>query len=107
VLPRAASRGEGDQGLAVCARREPRARALPPRADATGRYVRGGPERFAGTREDPHAYYIPSRYPNGLTDDVAPLDFFDAGDSERAVRACRTILDAVAALLSSAVTRAD
>jgi HEPN domain-containing protein len=53
------------------------------------------------------AYYIPSRYPNGLTDDIAPLDFFDASDGERALASCRTILDAVGALLPPTVTRAD
>ena len=50
------------------------------------------------------AYYVSSRYPNGLTDDVAPLDFFDASDSERALAACRLVLDAVKGDLPSAVT---
>lgn len=51
-------------------------------------------------------YYVPSRYPNGLTDDVAPLDFFGAPDAERALAAARAILDAVAALLPPPVTAA-
>jgi hypothetical protein len=38
---------------------------------------------------------VPSRYPNGLTDDVVPADFFDRSDSERALAAARTILEAV------------
>jgi HEPN domain-containing protein len=49
-------------------------------------------------------YYVPSRYPNGLTDDVAPLDFFAAEDSERALTAARTILDAIASHLPASVT---
>ena len=50
------------------------------------------------------SYYVSSRYPNGLTDDVAPLDFFDASDSQRALAAARRILDAVERLLPSPVT---
>jgi HEPN domain-containing protein len=49
-------------------------------------------------------YYVSSRYPNGLTDDVAPVDFFDAGDSQRALTAAQTILEAVARRLPPAVT---
>jgi HEPN domain-containing protein len=49
-------------------------------------------------------YYIPSRYPNGLTDDVAPVDFFDADDSGRGRTAARAILDALATVLPAAVT---
>lgn len=45
----------------------------------------GGYAAVLGTLRDPaktlDGYYIPSRYPNGLTDDVAPVDFFDASDS--------------------------
>jgi len=49
-------------------------------------------------------YYVPSRYPNGLTDDVAPLDFFSAEDSERALVAAGAILDAVQHHLPTSVT---
>ena len=62
---------------------------------------------LAGLREAAKtldAYYVPSRYPNGLTDDVAPLDFFEASDSVRALTAARSILEAVAHRLGSAVT---
>jgi len=53
------------------------------------------------------AYYIPSRYPNGLTDGVAPFDFFDGSDGERALAAAAAILDAVAGHLTPTVTAAD
>ena len=62
---------------------------------------------FAGLREAAKtldAYYIPSRYPNGLTDDIAPVDFFDAADSARGLTAARTIVDLVAAHLPPGVT---
>ncbi len=49
-------------------------------------------------------YYVPSRYPNGLTDDMAPLDFFDATDGGRALEAARTVLVAVAQHLPTAAT---
>jgi HEPN domain-containing protein len=49
-------------------------------------------------------YYVPSRYPNGLTDDVAPLDFFDATDGRRALDAGRTLLVTVARHLPGPVT---
>jgi len=51
------------------------------------------------------AYYIASRYPNGLTDDVAPLDFFDSTDADRARTACRNILATVEPRLPPSVTR--
>jgi HEPN domain-containing protein len=50
-------------------------------------------------------YYVPSRYPNGLTDEVTPGDFFDRSDGERGLTAARSILEAVAAALPVAVTR--
>jgi HEPN domain-containing protein len=50
------------------------------------------------------AYYVSARYPNGLTDDVAPVDFFDESDSQRALAAAHTILEAVAVHLGTAVT---
>lgn len=52
------------------------------------------------------AYYIPSRYPNGLTDGVAPLDFFEGSDGERALAAAAAILDEIAPHLPAAVTAA-
>jgi HEPN domain-containing protein len=53
------------------------------------------------------AYYVPARYPSGLTDGVAPLDFFDTSDGERALAAARAVLAAVALHLPAAVTIAD
>jgi HEPN domain-containing protein len=53
------------------------------------------------------AYCVPARYPNGLTDGIAPLDFFDASDGERANAAARAILEAVAAHLPPAVAAPD
>lgn len=53
------------------------------------------------------AYYVPSRYPSGLTDDVVPADFFDRSDSERALAAAGAILDAVARHLPPPVTAAS
>ena len=50
------------------------------------------------------AYYVSTRYPNGLAEDVAPVDFFDERDSERATSAARGILEAVAAELPASVT---
>ncbi|MGA1844571.1 MAG: HEPN domain-containing protein [bacterium] len=29
------------------------------------------------------AYYIPTRYPNGLDEDIAPVDYYDKEDAER------------------------
>jgi HEPN domain-containing protein len=49
-------------------------------------------------------YYIPSRYPNGLTDDVTPADFFDANDGARAIAAARAIIEVVQRNLPGAVT---
>jgi hypothetical protein len=46
-------------------------------------------------------------YPNGLTDEVAPLDFSDAHDSARGIAAARSILDALERLLPTAVTASD
>ncbi len=53
------------------------------------------------------AYYVPSRYPSGLTDDVAPRDFFDRNDSRRALAAARSILDAVEIALPADVKAPD
>jgi HEPN domain-containing protein len=64
---------------------------------------------FAGLREAAKtldAYYIPSRYPNGLTDDIAPVDFFDATDSARGLTAARAVIDFVTAHLPPAATAA-
>ena len=63
----------------------------------------GGLEPLRPAAKTLDAYYVPSRYPNGLTDDVVPADFFDGTDSERALAASRTILDAVARHLPPAV----
>ncbi len=65
---------------------------------------------LAGLREAAKtldAYYIPSRYPNGLTDDVAPLDFFEASDGERALVAAGSVLGSVAPHLPPVVTAAE
>lgn len=52
------------------------------------------------------AYYVSARYPNGLADDMAPVDFFDATDGQRALEAARTMLETVARHLPAPVTDA-
>lgn len=40
-------------------------------------------------------FFISTRYPNGLDDEVAPADFFDREDAEKCVSSATSILDAV------------
>jgi len=60
---------------------------------------------FANLREAAKtldAYYVPSRYPNGLSGDMAPADFFDAADSARGLTAARAVVHFVASHLPPA-----
>jgi len=41
------------------------------------------------------AYYIPTRYPNGLDDDLAPVDYYDKEDAERCLRYATSVSDNV------------
>lgn len=52
-------------------------------------------------------YYIPSRYPNGLSDSVSPFEFFEAVDSERALGAARVLVDSLAGRLPAGVTASE
>jgi HEPN domain-containing protein len=40
-------------------------------------------------------YYIPTRYPNGLDEEVSPSAYYDEKDSERCLQAARAILERV------------
>jgi HEPN domain-containing protein len=40
-------------------------------------------------------FYIPTRYPNGLGGDLAPVDFYEKEDAERCIRSAESILSAV------------
>lgn len=37
-------------------------------------------------------YYIPTRYPNGLAGDIAPVDFYEKGDAEKCISYAELIL---------------
>lgn len=50
------------------------------------------------------AVYVLTRYPNGLSGELTPGDFFDATDSEAALAASAKILTVVRNRLSEAVT---
>ena len=50
------------------------------------------------------AVYVSTRYPNGLSGELTPGDFFDATDSEAALAASAKILAVVRNRLSEAVT---
>lgn len=41
------------------------------------------------------AYYIPTRYPNGLTEDVAPADYYDKEDANKCLGCATLILKTV------------
>lgn len=41
------------------------------------------------------AYYIPTRYPNGLAGDVAPADYYDREDAEQCLCYAASILSMV------------
>lgn len=40
-------------------------------------------------------YYIPTRYPNGLDDEMAPAEYYDEKDAEKCARYATSILTAV------------
>jgi HEPN domain-containing protein len=53
---------------------------------------------IAGVMEDAkflEGFFISTRYPNGLDDEVAPADFFDRKDAEKCLSSATSILFAV------------
>ena len=46
-------------------------------------------------------YYIPTRYPNGLGGDLAPVEFYEGEDAERCLRSAESILKKVKTFLKS------
>ncbi len=40
-------------------------------------------------------YYIPTRYPNGLDEEIAPVDYYDKKDAEKCLKCATLILNAV------------
>lgn len=41
------------------------------------------------------AYYIPTRYPNGLDTDIAPVDYYDKDDAKKCINYATLILNTV------------
>ncbi len=41
------------------------------------------------------AYYIPTRYPNGLDSDIAPTDYYDKEDAYKCLNCATSILNTV------------
>lgn len=52
-------------------------------------------------------YYIPTRYPNGLTQGGLPFEAYDAEDAAKAIRMARQALDFIRPRLASAVSEPD
>jgi HEPN domain-containing protein len=46
-------------------------------------------------------YYIPTRYPNGLDEEIAPAAYYDEKDSDRCLQCARSILARVQPSFSS------
>lgn len=44
-------------------------------------------------------YYIPTRYPNGLSGDLAPTEFYEKEDAEKCISSAELILNKVKNLL--------
>ncbi len=44
-------------------------------------------------------YYIPTRYPNGLDDELAPCEYFEKEDAEKCVKSATSILNKVKKLI--------
>ncbi len=44
-------------------------------------------------------FYIPTRYPNGLSGDLAPTEFYEKEDAEKCINSAQLILTAVKNLL--------
>jgi HEPN domain-containing protein len=40
-------------------------------------------------------YYIPTRYPNGLDENIAPADYYDREDAEQCINFATSILTTV------------
>ena len=47
------------------------------------------------------AYYIPTRYPNGLDDEMAPVDYYDKKDAEKCLNYAISILKIVKKYMTS------
>ena len=47
------------------------------------------------------AYYISTRYPNGLDEEIAPVDYYDKEDAERCLSFATSILNTVRKYLKS------
>lgn len=47
------------------------------------------------------AYYIPTRYPNGLDGEIAPADYYDKKDGEKCLNFATLILEKVKKFLKS------
>lgn len=46
-------------------------------------------------------FYIPTRYPNGLDEDMAPTDFYEEEDAQKCLNSATSILNAVKKYLNS------
>ncbi|RLD16597.1 MAG: DNA-binding protein [Caldiserica bacterium] len=61
-------------------------------------------EEFSAVLEEARfldAYYIPTRYPNGIDDEMAPVDYFDKEDAEKCINSATSILEKVKKFLKS------
>lgn len=47
------------------------------------------------------AYYIPTRYPNGLDDNMAPVDYYDEEDAKKCLQCATSILNIVKKFLKN------
>lgn len=59
---------------------------------------------FSKIKEAAHQldmYYIPTRYPNGLAGDIAPVDFYEKGDAEKCINYAESILTIVKKYMGS------
>lgn len=59
---------------------------------------------FLGLMEEARAldtYYIPTRYPNGLDEDIAPVDYYDKEDAQKCLRFATLILKTVKKFMKS------
>jgi len=46
-------------------------------------------------------YYIPTRYPNGLDEDIAPVDYYEKEDAEKCLSFATSVLKSVKEYLKS------
>ncbi len=59
---------------------------------------------FSQIKEAAHQldmYYIPTRYPNGLAGDLAPVDFYEKGDAEKCLNYAELISNTVKKFIKS------